>query len=152
MAGQLINFPLVSAERYGPWHPVIDQIVHDDLACGDLQHGFSRVRVHGADTAAIERLVQYMGRCPFSLERFVNISPDGHVFYRTENADCRPFAYENNDGNAPAGWLAPANAPILARFSPVSPPVFPPPDPSHEIKIPISCYRRRSRFMLNSGF
>ena len=32
------------AERYGPWRPVIDQTVHDYLACGDLQHGFSRVR------------------------------------------------------------------------------------------------------------
>ncbi len=31
------------AERYGPWRPVVDQTVHDYLACGDLQHGFSRV-------------------------------------------------------------------------------------------------------------
>ncbi|MEI8079284.1 MAG: transposase, partial [bacterium] len=66
--------------------------------------GFSvdrSVRVHGADSAAIERLIQYMSRCPFSLERFVNISPDGQVFYRTENAECRPFAYENEDGETP---------------------------------------------------
>ena len=44
-------FPLFRAEyavryakRYGPWCPVIGQTVHDYLACGDLQHGFSRVR------------------------------------------------------------------------------------------------------------
>jgi hypothetical protein len=39
-----------------------------------------------------------MARCPFSLERFVNVSPEGQVFYRTENAECRPFADENHEG------------------------------------------------------
>ena len=34
---------------------------------------------------------------------------------------------ENNAGNAPAGWLAPVNAPILARFSPRIPPARPNP-------------------------
>ena len=41
---------------------------------------------------------------------------------------------ENNDGNAPAGWLAPANAPILARVSPVSPPSSPRPPQSMKSK------------------
>ncbi len=33
---------------------------------------------------------------------------------------------ENNASNAPAGWLASTNAPILAQFSPVSPPPYSP--------------------------
>jgi cephalosporin-C deacetylase-like acetyl esterase len=41
---------------------------------------------------------------------------------------------EGNTGNAPAGWLTPANAPILARFFPVSPPYSPRPTQSLKSK------------------
>ena len=59
--------------------------------------GFSvdrSVRIHGSDHPAVERIVQYMARCPFSLERIVRVTPEGQVVYRTENGQCRPFVFE----------------------------------------------------------
>lgn len=59
------------------------------------QHsGFSvdtSVRIAAGDTAAIERLTQYIVRCPFSLDRIISLTPDGKVIYRAENPDCRHF-------------------------------------------------------------
>jgi hypothetical protein len=59
------------------------------------QHsGFSvdkSVRLDAGDTAAIERLTQYIVRCPFSLDRILSLNPDGKVVYRAEKPDCRPF-------------------------------------------------------------
>jgi hypothetical protein len=64
--------------------------------------GFSvdrSVRIHGSDRQAVDRITQYMVRCPFSLERIVRVTPEGNVVYRTENAECRPFAFEAREGN-----------------------------------------------------
>ena len=36
------------------------------------------------DQAGIERLVQYMTRCPFSLSRLVKVSDTGQVIYQAE--------------------------------------------------------------------
>jgi len=63
--------------------------------------GFSvdrSVRVHGSERQAVDRIIQYMVRCPFSLERILRVTPDGKVVYRTENAECRPFAFEAREG------------------------------------------------------
>jgi hypothetical protein len=49
--------------------------------------GFSvdmSVRIEAGDTRAIERLAQYMVRCPFSMERVISINPQGQVVYRAE--------------------------------------------------------------------
>ena len=43
------------------------------------------------DTAALERLAQYMLRCPFSLARVVRLTADGSVIYRAEQPECRHF-------------------------------------------------------------
>ncbi len=43
------------------------------------------------DTVAIEKLVQYIMRCPFSLGRMINVSEEGKVVYRAEHKDCRKF-------------------------------------------------------------
>jgi len=43
------------------------------------------------DTAALERLSQYMLRCPFSLARVVRLTADGSVIYRAEQPECRRF-------------------------------------------------------------
>jgi ribosomal protein S27E len=62
--------------------------------------GFSvdrSVRLHGSDRQAVGRIIQYMVRCPFSLERIVRVTPEGKVVYRTENAECRPFAFEGKE-------------------------------------------------------
>ena len=59
------------------------------------QHsGFSvdkSVFLPAGDTAVIERLTQYIVRCPFSLDRILSLNPDGKVVYRAEKAECRPF-------------------------------------------------------------
>ncbi len=56
--------------------------------------GFSAhnsVTVSPGDTSALERLAQYMLRCPFSLARVVRLTDDGAVIYRAEQDHCRRF-------------------------------------------------------------
>ena len=43
------------------------------------------------DKRALERLAQYMLRCPFSLARVVRLTAEGSVIYRAEEDDCRRF-------------------------------------------------------------
>lgn len=43
------------------------------------------------DRAGIERLMQYMTRCPFSLSRLVKVSKTGEVVYKAEKDACRAF-------------------------------------------------------------
>ncbi|OGV75272.1 MAG: hypothetical protein A3K18_14070 [Lentisphaerae bacterium RIFOXYA12_64_32] len=49
------------------------------------------MRLDAGDTAAIERLTQYIVRWPFSLDRILSLNPDGKVVHRAEKAECRPF-------------------------------------------------------------
>ena len=56
--------------------------------------GFSvdqSVHLKAGDQAGIERLVQYMVRCPFSLSRLVKITETGQVVYRAEKDACQSF-------------------------------------------------------------
>jgi hypothetical protein len=56
--------------------------------------GFSvdkSVRIEAGDAAAIERLTQYIVRCPFSLDRILKVTDEGKVIYKAEKPDCRPF-------------------------------------------------------------
>ena len=50
------------------------------------------------DRAGVERLVQYIARCPFSLSRLVKVSATGQVIYRAEKAACRAFPDPHRDG------------------------------------------------------
>jgi len=50
------------------------------------------------DQAGIERLMQYMTRCPFSLSRLVKVSDTGQIVYHTEKQACRAFLDPNGDG------------------------------------------------------
>ncbi len=43
------------------------------------------------DRKGIERLVQYMVRCPFSLARLIKVTAEGAVIYKSEKSECRPF-------------------------------------------------------------
>jgi hypothetical protein len=52
------------------------------------------------DRAGIERLTQYMSRCPFSLSRLVKVSATGQVIYRAEKAACRAFPDPRREGLA----------------------------------------------------
>ena len=63
--------------------------------------GFSvdqSVLLAAGDQGGIERLVQYMTRCPFSLARLVKVSDSGQLVYRAEKASCRSFPDPGGDG------------------------------------------------------
>ena len=56
--------------------------------------GFSvenSVYLSSGDTAGLERLAQYIFRCPFSLARVVRLTDDGSVVYRAQQDRCRRF-------------------------------------------------------------
>ena len=56
--------------------------------------GFSvdnSVYLSPGDTAGLERLAQYILRCPFSLARVVRLTDDGSVVYRAQQDRCRRF-------------------------------------------------------------
>ena len=63
--------------------------------------GFSvdqSVLLPAGDQAGIERLVQYMTRCPFSLSRLVKVSDTGQIVYQAEKQACRAFPDPKGDG------------------------------------------------------
>ena len=63
--------------------------------------GFSvdqSVFLPAGDQAGIERLIQYMTRCPFSLSRLVKVSDRGQVVYQAEKRACRAFPDPKGDG------------------------------------------------------
>ena len=51
-----------------------------------------------ATRRTIERLVQYMTRCPFSLARLVTVNDTGQVIYKAEKDACRAFSDPQADG------------------------------------------------------
>jgi len=63
--------------------------------------GFSvdqSVFLPAGDQAGIERLTQYITRCPFSLARLVKVSDTGQVVYKAEKDSCRGFPDPTGDG------------------------------------------------------
>jgi len=63
--------------------------------------GFSvdqSVYLPAGDQAGIERLIQYMTRCPFSLSRLVKVSDSGQIVYQAEKQACRAFPHPKGDG------------------------------------------------------
>ena len=62
--------------------------------------GFSvdqSVLLPAGDQAGIERLVQYMVRCPFSLSRVLKVTDNGEVVYKAEKGDCQTFPDPRRD-------------------------------------------------------
>ncbi|MBD3421994.1 MAG: hypothetical protein GF398_17925 [Chitinivibrionales bacterium] len=49
------------------------------------------VRIAKGENAGMQRLVQYIARCPFSLTRMVSITEEGKILYRASHAKCIPF-------------------------------------------------------------
>ncbi len=71
----------------------IDQQLVDQMRAWP-HSGFSvdnSVYLPAGDTFGLERLAQYMVRCPFSLARIVRITESGSVVYRAEKGDCQRF-------------------------------------------------------------
>ena len=55
-----------------------------------------RVYLPGGDQAAIQRLLQYMLRCPFSLQRMIQTMAGGNVAYRATREKCVAFPTRND--------------------------------------------------------
>ena len=56
--------------------------------------GFSvdiSVRIDKDDHAGMQRLIEYVSRCPFSLAQMVSRTDDGRIIYRTTHPNCLPF-------------------------------------------------------------
>ena len=49
------------------------------------------VLIKANDKAGLEHLVQYISRCPFSLERIIKLTDTDHVIYKAEHKNCRRF-------------------------------------------------------------
>ncbi len=65
--------------------------------------GFSidqSVYLPAGDKVGIERLVQYITRCPFSLSRVVKVTDTGQVVLKAEKQACRAFPDPRGDGVA----------------------------------------------------
>jgi len=63
--------------------------------------GFSidqSVYLPAGDKVGIERLVQYITRCPFSLSRLIKVTDNGQVVYKAEKQTCRAFPDHSGDG------------------------------------------------------
>ena len=54
-------------------------------------HVDQSVHLAADDRAGVERLMQYMTRCPFSLSRLVKVTETGQVVYKAEKDACRAF-------------------------------------------------------------
>ena len=80
-------FSLLVAARW------IDQHTVDQMRMWTYS-GFSvdnSVYIPAGDRFGLERLAQYILRCPFSLARVVRLTEDGSVIYRAEKDHCRRF-------------------------------------------------------------
>ncbi|MHC4083537.1 MAG: IS91 family transposase [Planctomycetota bacterium] len=53
-----------------------------------VHHG---VRLDAGDTTGLQRLGQYLLRCPFSLQRLIKVTDQGQVLYLAEKRACRRF-------------------------------------------------------------
>ena len=71
--------------------------INDEIAASmrSWKHsGFSvdtSVRIERSDKAGMQRLIEYVARCPFSLARMVSVTDDGKILYRALHANCLPF-------------------------------------------------------------
>ena len=54
-------------------------------------HVDQSVFLPAGDSAGVERVTQYMVRCPFSLSRLVKVTETGEVIYKAEKDACRAF-------------------------------------------------------------
>jgi len=110
-AGEFVKLPALDLERLeAAWQEgVFALYLAEDKIEPEVvenmrtwQHsGFSvdqSVLLPAGDRAGIERLVQYMTRCPFSLSRLVKVSESGQVVYKAEKHTCRAFPDQHGDG------------------------------------------------------
>ena len=49
------------------------------------------VRIEADDQNGMQRLIEYIARCPFSLARMVSLTDNGKILYRASKPGCIPF-------------------------------------------------------------
>jgi len=49
------------------------------------------IRIEAGDTNGLEKLTQYIARCPFAQARMVKVTPEGKVLYRADHHNPIPF-------------------------------------------------------------
>jgi hypothetical protein len=79
-------------------HKINDEIVGNMRAW--KHSGFSvdsSVRIERGDKAGMQRLIEYISRCPFSLTRMVSLTGDGKVLYRASHPNCIPFPLSGDE-------------------------------------------------------
>jgi hypothetical protein len=84
---------------------ITEEIV--DSMCQWSHSGFSidnSVRIEADDQVDLQRLTEYIVRCPFSLARMIKVTEDGKVIYRTGKSTCLRFP-EHGDDQLKAGTL-----------------------------------------------
>jgi hypothetical protein len=70
--------------------------------------------MEAGDDAGMQRLIEYLSRCPLSLVRMVSLTNDGKILYRASKPQCIPFP-EKDDPECNAG--IPRNYEIVATTS-----------------------------------
>ena len=109
--------------------------------------GFSvdqSVLLAAGDRSGIERLVQYMVRCPFSLSRLVKVTDTGQVAYKAEKDACQVFPdpqADNLEAGAKRNFQILSPLDFLAEFT-----QHIPPKGSHTIRY-FGFYSNKSRGM-----
>ena len=103
-SGNFVHIPAIwkqSAEKF--WQERVFSLLLDEHKIKDevavnmrswKHSGFSvdnSVRIRRGDKAGMQRLTEYITRCPFSLARMVSEMKDGKVVYRASHANCIPF-------------------------------------------------------------
>jgi hypothetical protein len=70
--------------KYGGGESICSRTIQRIVGKGD-HTGFSvdnLVRIEAVDDAGMQRLIEYIARCPFSLSRMVSLTDDGKILYR----------------------------------------------------------------------
>lgn len=77
---------------------LLDEHKISDEIAGNMRSwrhsGFSvdnSVRIEKGDHTGMQRLIEYIARCPFSLTRMVSITKEGKILYRASHPKCIPF-------------------------------------------------------------
>jgi hypothetical protein len=102
--GHFVHIPDIWRHRAAEfWQERVFGLLLDEMKISDAvaasmrgwrHSGFSvdnSVRIEGADHTGMQRMIEYIARCPFSLGRMVSLTKDGKILYRAAHPNCLPF-------------------------------------------------------------
>jgi len=58
------------------------------------------VQIQASDKKGMQKIIEYISRCPFSLARIINVTDEGKVLYRAGKSTCLPFPILGNEVSA----------------------------------------------------